>query len=134
MSSPSFTSYEVLKQIHVTCVALTFLSFSLRYYWMLTGNSLLQSKPARILPHIIDTLLLVSAVGLCLILIQYPLVNHWLTAKVLGLLVYIALGTIALKRGKTKGMRALAGAGAYLCLAYIAGVAVTKSASWILFL
>ena len=130
MTFPSLTTYELLKLIHLTCVVLTISSFSLRYYWMLTDNPLLQARIVRTLPHLIDTLLLASAVGLCLILIQYPLVNHWLTAKVLGLAVYIVLGTMALKRGRTKKVRMMSGIGAYLSLIYILGVASTKSANW----
>jgi len=131
MTFPSLATYEALKQIHVTCVALTICSFSLRYYWMLTDNPRLQGGFARTLPHIIDTLLLVSAVGLCLILTQYPLLNQWLTAKVLGLTAYIALGTMALKSGRTKRVKVMSGLGAYLCLTYILGVTFTKSVVWI---
>ncbi len=120
-------TYSLLKNVHLTCVTLTILLFTLRYYWMLTDNPLLQRPLVRVLPHIIDTLLLASAIGLALILAQFPLVNHWLTAKVIALVGYIILGTVALKRGRTKRVRALAGLGAYICVAYIIGVAVTKS-------
>ncbi|WP_245555327.1 SirB2 family protein [Hahella ganghwensis] len=74
-----------------------------------------------------DTTLLVSAIGLSMLLAQYPLTNHWLTAKIIALIAYIVLGTVSLKRGKTKRARALAGVGAYCCIVYIIGVAVTKS-------
>ncbi|OZG72912.1 regulator SirB [Hahella sp. CCB-MM4] len=120
-------TYSLLKSIHLICVTLTILLFTLRYYWMLTDNALLLKPLVRVLPHIVDTLLLLSAIGLALLLVQYPLVNHWLTAKVIGLVGYIVLGTVALKRGKTKRTRAMAGIGAYLCVAYIISVAVTKN-------
>ena len=53
------------------------------------------------MPHVVDTVLLASAIALAVMTHQYPLANRWVTAKVAGLLVYIGLGTIALKRGKT---------------------------------
>ena len=46
-----------------------------------------------------------SAIGLTFMIQQWPLRNEWLTAKVIGLLVYIVLGTIALKRGPTRAIR-----------------------------
>ncbi|WLQ14668.1 SirB2 family protein [Hahella aquimaris] len=122
-------SYMLLKHIHMTCVALTFASFTLRFIWMILESPLLQRKLSKILPHIIDTVLLLSAIGLALKLQQYPFHNGWLTAKVVGLIIYIALGVFALKRGKTKGTRILFGLSAYTAFAYIVMVALTKS-SW----
>jgi uncharacterized membrane protein SirB2 len=51
----------------------------------------------------------------------------WLWAKVIALLVYIGLGTIALKRGRTRGVRIAAFAGALATFAYIVSVAIAKS-------
>ena len=51
----------------------------------------------------------------------------WLVAKIVGLLVYIVLGTIALKRGRTRRTRAAALIGAIATFGYIAMVALTKS-------
>lgn len=79
--------------------------FTLRGYWMVTESSLLQSKPSRILPHIIDTLLLLSAIALVIMSRQYPIVVGWVTIKIVLLVMYIVLGTLALKRGKTKQQR-----------------------------
>ena len=55
------------------------------------------------------------------------LVHGWLTAKVFGLIAYIVLGTIALKRGRTPGIRTAAFCGALLVFAYIVAVAMSKS-------
>jgi len=81
----------------------------------------------RVLPHVVDTVLLASAIALAVISGQYPLTQGWLTAKVLGLLAYIVLGTIALKRGRTPAIRITAFSGALLVFFYIAAVAMTKS-------
>lgn len=58
---------------------------------------------------------------------QYPFVDHWLTAKFIALLVYIATGTIAIKRGETIGVRLLFALLAIATFSYIAAVAVTHT-------
>ncbi len=120
-------SYMALKHIHLTTIAITFVLFTLRVLWMLMNSPQLNKKWIRILPHINDTLLLLSAIALCVILQQYPFQAPWLTAKLLGLLAYIFLGLVALRMGKTKATRGLAAIGAYLVFFYIAGVALTKA-------
>lgn len=100
-------TYMLFKTIHMACAVLTLLGFSIRGYWMLTESDLLQKKAVRILPHIIDTLLLLSAIMLVIITGLYPFVVGWVTLKLILLVVYIVLGTFALKRGKTKQSRTL---------------------------
>lgn len=119
-------TYLALKHLHMTCVALSASGFCLRALWMLTGSPLLQKRLTRVLPHVVDSLLLASAIGLAVWSGQYPLVEPWLTAKVGGLLVYIVCGSIALKRGKTPRQRALFAALALLALGYIISVALTR--------
>ena len=120
-------TYTLVKNLHVGCVVLSGAGFVLRGAWMLQGSPLLAQRWVRVLPHIVDTVLLASAIALALMLEQYPLVQGWLTAKLIGLVVYIVLGTIALKRGRTRGVRLTAFGGALLVFAYIVAVAITKS-------
>ena len=120
-------SYIILKHIHLSFVALTFISFSVRGFWMLSESALLQKKWVSIAPHIIDTTLLSSAIALAVMLQISPLEQTWLLAKIIGLLVYILLGTFALKRGKTKKVRVSAFILALLTFGYIVKVALTKS-------
>ncbi|NNG24689.1 SirB2 family protein [Telluria aromaticivorans] len=120
-------TYFALKHIHVTFALLSGLLFLLRGIWMLSGSQQLQRRWVKIVPHIVDTLLLASAIGLAVWSSQYPGQQSWLTAKVLALVGYIVLGTIALKRGRTQQVRAAAFAGALACFAYIVLVAVTRS-------
>ncbi len=119
--------YQALKGLHLTCVTLTLGGMLLRGGWMLGGSPLLGHRLTRILPHVIDTLLLLSGAALAVLTAQYPLVQPWLTAKLLALLVYILLGTIALKRGRTQAVRSLALALALVCFAYILAVALSRS-------
>jgi uncharacterized membrane protein SirB2 len=94
---------------------------------MLRGSSLLKSRAARILPHVVDTLLLASALAMAWLSGQYPFAQSWLTAKLFGLLAYIGCGTIALKHGRTRPVRALFLLLALLAYAYIVSVALTRS-------
>ncbi len=120
--------YTLLKGIHLACAALTFVSFSVRGMWMLAGSALLERRSVRIVPHVIDALLLASAIGLMLIVRQYPGTHGWLSAKVLALVLYIVLGSVALRRGRTLAVRAGAFIAALAAFAYIVAVALTRNA------
>ncbi|MBB5193150.1 putative membrane protein SirB2 [Silvimonas terrae] len=119
--------YLIIKQIHVTCVLLSGLLFLYRGGLMLAASPRLRQTWLRVLPHIVDTVLLTAGVTLAVISHQYPGQQPWLTAKLIGLVVYIGLGMIALKRGKTRKTRAIAFVAALLVFAWIIGVAVTRT-------
>jgi uncharacterized membrane protein SirB2 len=122
-------NYFAIKYLHVTCAVLSGSFFMLRGIWMLRNSAMLQQRRVRIAPHIVDTLLLVSALTLAGLSGQYPFVQNWLTAKVIALVAYIFLGAVALKRGKTKQVRTGAFIGALLIFAYIVCVAISKRAT-----
>lgn len=119
--------YYTIKHFHVTCVVLSAAGFLLRGLWMFTENPLLQRRLTRVLPHVIDSLLLLSAIGLATMIGQYPFAAGWVTAKVFGLIAYILLGTVALKRGRTPAVRATAFTGALMVYAWIVSIAITKN-------
>ncbi|MBC7860919.1 MAG: SirB2 family protein [Burkholderiaceae bacterium] len=119
-------SYLAVKHLHILCAALSGSFFLLRGIWMLAGSPLLQRRWVRVAPHLIDTLLLSSALVMVFWSGQYPFVQPWLTAKVLALTLYIILGAIALKRGKSRGARIQAFAAALAVFAYIVSVALSK--------
>lgn len=119
--------YLAIKHIHLTTVALSISFFLLRALWVFFKPHMMEKRWVKIIPHIIDTALLISAISLAVLIQQYPFVDHWLTAKLLALCVYIVLGTIALKRGKTCLIKGGAFAGSLLTFAYIAAVAITHS-------
>ncbi|MFP5344948.1 MAG: SirB2 family protein [Gammaproteobacteria bacterium] len=118
---------DLLKAVHVGSAIISITGFVLRGVWMLQDSPLLKARATRILPHVVDTVLLVSAIALALRSAQYPLVHAWLTAKVLALLAYIVLGGIALKYGKTRRLRVLSFGLALAVFLYIVLVAVTRS-------
>jgi len=119
---------ELVKTIHVGCALLSILGFTARGVLMMRDSAILQMRLLKIAPHIIDTLLLGSAIWLAVSYGLSPADNPWLLAKIIALLVYIGLGTVALKRGKTKQVRIIAWFAALLVFAYIVAVAVSKSA------
>jgi uncharacterized membrane protein SirB2 len=101
--------------------------FVLRGAWMMQNSPMLARRWVHVMPHVVDTVLLASAIALAVMSEQYPLVHGWLTAKVIGLIAYIVLGAIALKHGHTPGIRIKACCGALLVYIYIVAVAMTKS-------
>ena len=119
--------FAVLKAVHVACVAISYLLFFARGIWMINGSPLLQQRWLRVLPHVNDTLLLAAAIALAVMINQYPLKDAWLTAKVVGLVVYIAIGTVAIKPGRTRGVRIAAWIAAQIVFFYIVGVALTHN-------
>jgi uncharacterized membrane protein SirB2 len=121
------TLFEGLKHLHMGCAFLSIAGFTLRGYWMLIDSPLLRRRPARVLPHIIDTLLLASAVGMLFIWQLSPLQSDWLIAKIIALLLYIGLGMVALRFGKSRKTRVNAWLLALLAAAYIVSVAYSKS-------
>jgi len=119
--------YMIAKHLHTTTVALTLVFFLVRGAWMFADSSMLQRRWVRIAPHVIDTLLLLSALYLAVAVWGWPATLHgWITAKLVALIAYIVLGTIALKRGRTKAVRGTAFAGALLVFAYLLAVALSK--------
>jgi len=120
------TAYLALKYVHVATVIVSYSLFVVRGAWMLADSPLLGKRWVRIVPHVNDTILLVAAIWLTTIIGQYPGTSAWLTAKVTGLIVYILVGTVAIRRGPTKPIRAAAWVAAQLVFFYIVGVALTR--------
>jgi len=124
-------AYLAVRGMHIGCAVLSVAGFAARGALMLADSPILRMRLVRIAPHVVDTLLLASAAWLAWFLKQVPFVDGWITAKVLALLAYIVLGSIALKRGRTRRGRGAAFAGALAAAVYIFAVALTRSpAPW----
>ena len=109
--------YAPLRALHVGSVAASIGLFLLRAG---LGPVWLESRFLRIAPHVVDTVLLASAAALTLVLHQYPFVDAWLTAKLAGLVAYVVFGSIAIRRGRTPAVRAIALAAALLSVGFVA--------------
>jgi uncharacterized membrane protein SirB2 len=119
--------HTVIRSLHVTCLFVSLALFVIRYLLNIRGIAWQQWRALKIMPHVVDTLLLVSGFMLAYNIGQYPFTSAWLTVKFLALIVYIVLGTIALKRGKTAGIRRLAFLGAAMTFAFVISVARTHN-------
>ncbi|MCF6262327.1 MAG: SirB2 family protein [Xanthomonadales bacterium] len=117
--------YPIIKHSHMTLALLSILGFILRFVWKQYRPELLQKKLVRILPHIIDTLLLVFGLWL---LTMVPFSHAWLGAKLIGLVVYIIFGMLALKRCTTRSCQYLSFVVAITVFAWIASVAISHQA------
>lgn len=115
----------LIKTIHIASVALSYSLFFLRGVWMLRESPLLQQRWVKIAPHTVDTVLLTSAILLAWQLGYSPLEQPWLAAKIVALLCYIVIGSVAIKRGKTKRIRLVAWLTAQAIFFYIVSVALT---------
>ncbi|MCE8017007.1 SirB2 family protein [Halomonas sp. MCCC 1A17488] len=124
--------YALIKHLHMTTAVLSITFFLVRAWWSVREVTLLQRRWVRILPHVNDTLLLVLGLTLMVMLSLWPQQHPWLAAKLLALLGYILLGTVAIKRGRTPMTRGLAALAAVVVFCYMLGAAVTKEALFFL--
>ncbi len=119
--------YTFIKIIHMSFAMISILGFLVRGILKINESPLVEKKLVKVLPHVIDTVLLVSAIILVVMSGQYPWVAPWVGAKVLGLIVYIGLGVVVMRTAKTRQARIIAFALALVTAAYILMVASTKT-------
>jgi uncharacterized membrane protein SirB2 len=119
--------YATVKLIHQSAVALSFTGFFVRGIAALAGAHWVRHRTARSLPHLVDSVLLLSALTLAWMLRIHPGSAPWLAAKLVGLVVYIGLGVVALRPGLPVRLRTGAWLSALLCFGYIVSVAITKN-------
>jgi len=115
--------YLPLRHIHITCAILTIALFVLRGGLMLVDSPWQRNVVLRYLPHAVDTVLLTTALILTTVVHQFPFATDWLTVKLLLLIIYIVLGSIALKRGRTRRIRVAAFVAALLTVGFLVTVA-----------
>lgn len=119
--------HSLLRNLHITCAIASISLFVLRHILSLYKVDWRRFRALRIMPHAIDSLLLISAVLLSIIVGQYPFVDAWLTVKVIALVAYIVLGMQALKRDRPQGARRIAFIAAVTVFLFIISVARTHS-------
>lgn len=120
--------YLPIKHLHMTCAYLSITFFLIRAFWSITGSGLLQKGFVKVAPHVIDSILLIC--GFTLAAVIGPN-QPFILAKIVALIAYIGVGTIAIKRGKTPAQKLIATVIASLIFLYIIGAAINKSAlSW----
>ena len=120
--------YLPLKNFHLLTVCITISLFVLRFWWMRNQSVMLQRRWVRIVPHINDTLLLLSGALLVMFSHRYPLLfqHSWLTEKLFAVVLYIALGFVVLgRRPRAQKVRRMAFIVALAIIAVIIRLAVT---------
>lgn len=129
--------YPQIKWVHVAAVMSSGSVFALRGVLVLAGQSRWAMAPLlRYSSYSIDTVLLTAALMLLTILPSAMFANGWLLVKVSLLLVYVVLGSFALKRGRTPGVRAVCYGLAVLVFAFVISIARSHQptgllASWL---
>jgi uncharacterized membrane protein SirB2 len=121
--------YVTMKQLHIACVVLSITGFCLRGILLAKKSALMERRWMRLLPHANDAILLAAALTLAVLIGQYPFIDDWLTAKVLGLLAYIVLGAVALRAARNPRARILAGLYGFAAVGifgWIVSIAVSK--------
>jgi len=119
--------YEHLKWLHVGLVTLSITGFVLRWTASMHGAAWMRARWVRIVPHVLDTLLLASGVTLALQWNASAWLG-WLGAKMLGLLAYIAFGTAAMKPSLSRQGKVIAFLFAMSAAAWMISAAILKSA------
>jgi uncharacterized membrane protein SirB2 len=121
--------YLISKCVHEGSAFVSLVAFITCGIWMMTAPVRLQQRWVKVAPHIVDTMLLASAIALVWQLggLEMLRTQNWLVAKIAALLLYIVLGSLALKRGRTRRTRIAAFVAAIAVFSYIVSVAVTKS-------
>lgn len=124
--------YMFLKHLHLTTIAISVTLLVLRFIGSMLHAAVMQKRWVKIVPHINDTILLLTGVGLIAVTGFYPFTPHsaWLTEKLLGVVIYILLGFVALREGKNKAIRTFALLGALGWIWLIAQMAMTKVPLW----
>ena len=115
--------YPQVKAVHVHAVFASGTLFAFRGALMLARSRHANHAALRWTSYGIDTVLLTAALMLATMLHQYPFVQGWLTAKVLLLVLYVVLGSLALKRGRSRRQQVWCLAGALATFAFMVTVA-----------
>jgi uncharacterized membrane protein SirB2 len=122
--APMIEFYAQIKWVHIASVIASGMLFLLRGSLVVGGKErIAMLAPVRFLSYGIDTVLLSAALMLLTILPHAMYANGWLAVKFLLVVVYIVLGTLALKRGRTARARNssfIAAVGVYLAIVGIA--------------
>jgi uncharacterized membrane protein SirB2 len=93
-------TYVWIKNLHLLTISLSITLFVLRFFWKWAGSAMMQKRWVKVVPHVVDTLLLLSGISLIFITHFYPFSPQgtWLTEKLFGVIIYIALGFVALSK------------------------------------
>ena len=116
-------AYPVARQAHLGLVSASVFVFVLRGLGTLQGSAWPMRPFIKRASMVIDTALLAAGATLWVLLKLNPLHNTWLGVKLMLLVVYVVLGSFALKRGANLRKKALFFMAALACVAFMAFIA-----------
>jgi len=119
--------YPLVKEAHMTLAAVSVIGLMVRSALGLRATGLPHGLLMDVAPHVIDTLLLASGITLAVMIGASPTENPWLTVKLGAVVVYIVLGSLAVKRLRSRVARGAALFSALLVIVYIVAVAFSKT-------
>ena len=118
--------YLLIRQLHILTAALSVTLFTIRFLLLVRSPTWQPNRWLKVLPHVNDSLLLILAILLCIIIQQAPLLTPWLTEKVAAVILYILAGMFALKWSKTRLSKIIWFIIAIFMFAYAANIAINK--------
>ena len=118
--------YLLIRQLHILTAALSVTLFTIRFLLLVRSPTWQPNRWLKVLPHVNDSLLLIFAILLCIIIQQAPLITPWLTEKVAAVILYILAGMFALKWSKTRLSKIIWFIIAIFMFAYAANIAINK--------
>jgi uncharacterized membrane protein SirB2 len=119
---------QVILPIHMSCAVTSLLLFIWRGVSMWREKPVQQHLWRRTVPDAVDTLLLITGITMAALLEVAPWENGWLAAKLIALLTYIGLGTVAFRFGRTLLIKRSCFITALIVFAYIISVARSMDA------
>ena len=118
--------YLLIRQLHILTAALSVTLFTIRFLLLVRSPTWQPNRWLKVLPHVNDSLLLIFAILLCIIIQQAPLITPWLSEKVAAVILYILAGMFALKWSKTRLSKIIWFIIAIFMFAYAANIAINK--------
>lgn len=116
--------YLSVKHLHILFAGLTIALFILRGIFTVVAAQPLKHRLWKVLPHVVDTVLLSLGVWLAFILQLNPLHVTWLGVKLLCVIAYIVLGVLAFRIKRPYWLRLALFVVAIAMFAFIVSIAV----------
>jgi len=120
---PMLELYPQIKAAHIALVLASGGLFAVRGLLLLLGQRWAMAAPLRYLSYTIDTALLTAALMLLVVLKLNPFTTGWLLTKLVLLVIYVVLGSLALKRARSERARRICYVAALAVFAFLYSVA-----------
>ena len=117
-------SYLLLKYTHIVCAAASFALFFIRGIWAIRAYPSVQEPWAKALPHVIDGVLLLSALSMLYVSFPTAWGGSWMTVKLALIVVYAGIATYVLRFAKSRAVRAMLWCAALILYLYVTSIAV----------